>query len=72
MLDVDDGLKHWSTVNLHTAATVEQEGLETRVAQLSAAWLREACRAIKFGLGCEAHCRQRLAYWGQTDACVPA
>ncbi len=53
VLGVEDGLKHRSAVNLHNAVTVERKRLETRIAQLSAARLREVCSAIKFALGCE-------------------
>lgn len=53
VLGVEDGLKHRSAVNLHNAVTVERKRLETRIAQLSAARLREVCNAIKFALGCE-------------------
>ena len=53
VLGIEDGLKHRSAVNLHNALTVEQQRLGRRVAQLSAARLREVCTAIEFALGCE-------------------
>lgn len=53
VLDIDNGLKRRSAVNLDNPVTVERKCLETRVGQLSTARLGEVCGAIKFALGCE-------------------
>ncbi len=52
VLNVDDGMKTACAVNLHNAATVSQERLGKRVAQLSSARMREVCAALRFAVGC--------------------
>lgn len=53
LLNEDDGMKGPCAINLHNAVTVPQSLLGQRVAQLSAARLREVCFALRFALGCE-------------------
>ena len=53
-LDERDGMKAPCAVNLHNAISVSQLRLGKRVAQLSAARMREVCAALHFVLGCDA------------------
>lgn len=52
-LDTNDGMKGACAVNLHNLVTVDQKSLGRRVAQLSAARLRQVCASLNFSLGCE-------------------
>lgn len=52
-LDVDEGMKHPSVVNLHNIVTVAKSGIGPRIAKLSDEKLLEVCRAISYSLGCE-------------------
>jgi mRNA interferase MazF len=49
----DDGMKSPCAVNLHNAVTVSQARLGKRVAQLSAARMKEVCAALRFAVGCD-------------------
>jgi mRNA-degrading endonuclease toxin of MazEF toxin-antitoxin module len=53
LLNEDDGMKGPCAINLHNAVTVPHGLLGQRVAQLSAARLREVCLALRFAPGCE-------------------
>ena len=53
VLNEDDGMKGACAVNLHNAVTVSQERVGKRVAQLSAARMREVCAALRFAAGCD-------------------
>jgi mRNA interferase MazF len=53
VLGEDDGMKAPCAVNLHNTASVPQERLGKRVAQLSAERMREICAALAFSLGCD-------------------
>jgi len=53
VLNEADGMKAACAVNLHNAVTVSQQRLGKRVAQLSAARMREICGALRFSLGCD-------------------
>jgi mRNA interferase MazF len=53
ILDIGDGMKGHCAVNLHNAVTVAQARLGRRVANLSAARMREVCAALRFSLGCD-------------------
>ena len=48
ILDVDDGMKGRSAVNLHNAVTVSQEHLGKSVTSLSAVRMPEVCVALRF------------------------
>jgi mRNA interferase MazF len=52
LLNENDGLD--GAVNLHNVMSVVPERLADRITQLSAARLREICRALNFALGCQA------------------
>lgn len=52
-LSEDDGMKTPCAVNLHNAVTVSQARLGKRVAQLSAARMKEICAALRFAVGCD-------------------
>ena len=52
-LNEDDGMKTPCAVNLHNAVTVSQARLGKRVAQLSAARMKEVCAALRFAVGCD-------------------
>jgi mRNA-degrading endonuclease toxin of MazEF toxin-antitoxin module len=47
-------MKSPCAVNLHHAATVSQQRLGKRVAQLSPARMNEVCAALRFPLECDA------------------
>ena len=49
---IDEGLKHDSAVNLDHVQTVEQARLTSFVGTLSAAKLRDVCRALAIATGC--------------------
>src|SRR5271169_6332051 len=53
LLDEDVGMKAPCVINLHNTATVRQDQLGKRVAQLSAERLGEVCLALRFALGCD-------------------
>jgi mRNA interferase MazF len=53
VLDESDGMKKECAVNLHNMVTVSQQRLGRRVAQLSAARLRQICAAVRFSVGCD-------------------
>ena len=53
MLDESDGMKGPCALNLHNVATVQQEQLGRRVAQLNAHRMKAVCLALRFALGCE-------------------
>jgi mRNA interferase MazF len=53
LLNEEDGMKAACVVNLHNAVTVSQARLGKRVAQLSAARMKEICAALRFSLGCD-------------------
>ncbi len=55
VLNEEDGMKAPCAVNLHNAATVSQQRLGRRVAQLSSARMNEVCAALRFSLGCDAN-----------------
>jgi mRNA interferase MazF len=55
VLSEEDGMKFPCAVNLHNAATVSQQRLGRRVAQLSAARMNEVCAALRFSLGCDSN-----------------
>jgi mRNA interferase MazF len=48
----DEGLKHASAVNLDHVQTVEQSRLVGRLGHLSAAKMRDVCRALAIAAGC--------------------
>ena len=48
----DEGLKHDSAVNLDHVQTVEQARLVSFVGTLSAAQMRQVCRALAIATGC--------------------
>jgi mRNA interferase MazF len=50
---VDDGLKTTSCVNLCNIFTVQQSDLKTFVGTLSAAKMRDVCRALWIASGCD-------------------
>lgn len=52
VLDVEDGMKGPSAVNLHNAVTVAQDRLGRRIGSLSTARMHEICNALRFSLGC--------------------
>ncbi len=52
ILDVDDGMKGHSAVNLHNAVTVAQSRVLQRVGMLGAGRMQEVCAARRFSLGC--------------------
>ncbi|MCC6368532.1 MAG: type II toxin-antitoxin system PemK/MazF family toxin [Bryobacterales bacterium] len=52
MLDIDDGMKGPSAVNLHNLVTVPQSRLGRRVAKLSERKMEAICAALHFALGC--------------------
>ena len=52
-LNEDDGMKRACAVNLHNTVTVSQARLGKRVAQLSAARMKEVCAALRFAVGCD-------------------
>ena len=49
---MNEGLKHDSAANLDHVQTVERARLETYVGSLSAARMREVCRALAVAAGC--------------------
>jgi mRNA interferase MazF len=53
MLDENDGMKALCAVNLHSVATVPQERLGRKVAQLGPQRMDEICAALRFSLGCD-------------------
>lgn len=53
IVGTSDGLKHQSAVNLDHVQTVEQARLVRFVASLSAARMREICRALAIATGCD-------------------
>ena len=53
LLNEDDGMKGPCAINLHNTATVRQDQLGKRVAQLSAGRMGELCLALRFALGCD-------------------
>jgi mRNA interferase MazF len=53
VLREEDGMKTVCAVNLHNAATVSQQRLGKRVAQLSSLRMEEICAALSFSLGCD-------------------
>ena len=48
-----DGMKSPCAVNLHNTVTVSRARLGKRVAQLSAARMKEVCAALRFAVGCD-------------------
>ena len=52
-MNEDDGMKSPCAVNLHNAVTVSQARLGKRLAQLSAARMKEVCAALRFAVGCD-------------------
>ena len=48
----NEGLKHDSAVNLDHVQTVDQSNLSSFVGSLSAAQMREVCRALAIATGC--------------------
>ena len=52
-LKENDGMKSPCVVNLHNTVTVSQARLGKRVAQLSAARMKEVCAALRFAVGCD-------------------
>lgn len=52
VVGVGEGLKHDSAVNLDHVQTVEQSRLAGRLGRLSAAKMREVCRALAIAAGC--------------------
>ena len=52
VLDLDDGMKGRSAVNLHNAVTIAQARVGRRVSSLSQARMDEVCAALRFALGC--------------------
>jgi mRNA interferase MazF len=53
ILNIEDGMRGHCAVNLHNAVTVAQARLGGRVANLSAARMREVGAALRFSLGCD-------------------
>jgi mRNA interferase MazF len=53
MLHEEDGMKTSCAVNLHNVATVSQDRLGRRVAQLNSSRMNEICAALRFSLGCD-------------------
>jgi len=53
VLDADDGMKNTCAVNLHNTASVPQQRLGRKVAQLSEERMSEICAALRFSLGCD-------------------
>ncbi len=53
ILDIDDGMKKPSAVNLHNLVTVSKSGLGRRIGQLGTERMKEVCGALAFSLGCE-------------------
>jgi len=53
LLDESDGMKAPCAVNLHNSATVPQNMLGKRVAQLSSKRMSEICAALRFSIGCD-------------------
>ena len=52
IVGVSEGLKHDSAVNLDHVQTVEQTRLSRRMGHVSAAKMREVCRALSIAVGC--------------------
>lgn len=52
-LDVVDGLKQPSAVNLHNLVTVSKRALGRRLARLDRRKMAEVCRAVAFALQCD-------------------
>jgi mRNA interferase MazF len=52
LVGVSEGLKHDSAVNLDHVQTVEQARLTRRMGQVSAAKMRDVCRALAIAVGC--------------------
>ena len=52
IVGIDEGLKHDSAVNLDHVQTVEQSRLVGRRGQVSAAKMRDVCRALAIATGC--------------------
>jgi mRNA interferase MazF len=52
LVGLPEGLKHESAVNLDHVQTVEQARLSRRMGRLSAARMREVCRALSIAVGC--------------------
>lgn len=52
-LDVEDGLKGPSAVNLHNLVTVDQARLGRRLGQLTESRMQTVCIALAFALGCD-------------------
>ena len=48
-------MKSACAVNVHNAATVSQQRLGKRVAQLSPARMNQVCAALRFSLGCDSN-----------------
>ena len=53
VLHEEDGMKTTCAVNLHNVATISQDRLGRRVAQLSSSRMNEICAALHFSLGCD-------------------
>jgi mRNA interferase MazF len=53
VLDEGDGMKKTCAVNLHNTATVPQQRLGRKVAQLSEKRMGEICAALRFSIGCD-------------------
>jgi mRNA-degrading endonuclease toxin of MazEF toxin-antitoxin module len=54
LVGTDEGLKRVSAVNLDHVQTVEQASLTAFVGTLSAAKMRQVCRALGIATGCSA------------------
>jgi mRNA interferase MazF len=52
LLDVDDGMKHACCVNLHQVHTIRRALIRTYVSMLSAAKMRQVCKALHVAMGC--------------------
>lgn len=52
IVGVGEGLKHDSAVNLDHVQTIEQSRLVGRLGHLSAAKMRDVCRALAIAMGC--------------------
>ena len=52
VVGMSEGLKHDSAVNLDHVQTVEQARLTRRMGHVSAAKMREVCRALSIAVGC--------------------
>jgi mRNA interferase MazF len=52
LLNEEDGMKMPCAVNLYNLASVPQERLGRRVAQLSSARMEQICAALRYALGC--------------------